>query len=286
MSGRADHRADGPRVGVVSEGQRLRSCLWMIPNTLDFGVPPGASALPDVQAVVPLQALQVAARLQDWVAENAKTARAFLKRVDAVVPLTHPLQSIRIRELPRPIKGRGTTAGNPVLAAQDWLKPALSGADMGLISEAGLPAVADPGAELVRAAHEAGVTVRPLSGPSSLMMALSASGLNGQSFAFVGYLPTQADERLRSLRELEAHSGRWNQTQIAIETPYRNTAMLEALKRGLQPQTRLAVAIGLTLPSEAIWSASVSEWRKSAGRSALPDQLPSDVPAVFLFLAR
>jgi 16S rRNA (cytidine1402-2'-O)-methyltransferase len=228
------------------------------------------------------------------VAENAKSARALLKRVDAVAPLARPLQDSEIRELPRPRKGSGGGAGDPVLGP-DWLAPALDGQDMGLVSEAGLPAVADPGAALVRAAHMAGVPVRPLSGPSSLMLALAASGLNGQSFAFVGYLPTAAGERTQRLRELEGHSRRWQQTQIVIETPYRNCALLSGLRESLQPDTLLSVACGITLPGEAIWTEQVQAWRHSANRPAQgpasgarcpPVELPSDVPAVFMFLAR
>lgn len=268
--------------------------LWLMPNTLDLGTLRDGAAPPDLQTVLPLQALQVAAGLSCWVAENAKSARALLKRVHAVVPLARPLQDITIRELPRPRKGAGDGAADPVLGA-DWLSPALGGQDMGLVSEAGLPAVADPGAALVRAAHLAGVPVRPLSGPSSLMLALAASGLNGQSFAFVGYLPTAPVERAQRLRELEGHSRRWQQTQLVIETPYRNTALLAGLREALQPGTLLSVACGVTLPSEAIRTADVLAWRQAASSKAseavtgprgLPVELPADIPAVFMFLAR
>ncbi|HEY1091460.1 MAG TPA: SAM-dependent methyltransferase, partial [Burkholderiaceae bacterium] len=157
--------------------------LYLVPNTLDFGV---EGAQTDLHEVLPLGAMQIAARLQDWAAENAKTARAFLKRVDAVVPLAQPLQSLSIQELPRPPKGR--PAGDDSAPWAALLKPTLEGRDVGLISEAGLPAVADPGARLVALAHRQGVEVVPLTGPSSLLLALAASGLNGQSFAFIGYL--------------------------------------------------------------------------------------------------
>ena len=181
-------------------------------------------------------------------------------------------------------KGGASAGAQPALSATDWLAPALAGQDMGLMSEAGLPAVADPGAQLVELAHAVGVPVRPLSGPSSLMLALAASGLNGQSFAFVGYLPTDAAQRLQRLRELEQQSRRWRQTQLVIETPYRNTALLAALREGLQPGTRLCVACGLTLAQEAVWTADVGQWRGHQ-RPGLPTALPADVPAVFLFLA-
>src|SRR5205085_6039564 len=127
-------------------------------------------------------------------------------------------------------------------------RPALEGGcDIGLICEAGMPAIADPGAALVSAAHAAGLTVVPLSGPSSLLLALAASGLNGQSFAFVGYLPVDASERATRIRELEAASRRASQTQLIIETPYRNEALLAGLLAALQPATRVSVSCGLTL---------------------------------------
>ncbi|MFM2052090.1 MAG: hypothetical protein RL456_127 [Pseudomonadota bacterium] len=250
--------------------------LWLVPNTLDLGTLGGDRPAPDLQEVLPLGAIRVAAGLGHWVAENARSARALLKRVDAVVPLAQPLQAVSIRELPRPPKGRGAAVPAADLAA--LLVPALAGHDLGLVSEAGLPAVADPGAELVRAAHARGLAVMPLSGPSALILAVAASGLNGQSFAFVGYLPTEAGERARRLRELEAHARRWRQTQLLIETPYRNAAMLEALLAVLQPGTWLSVAVGLTLEGGSVRTRTVAQWREA------PPALPADVPAVFAFL--
>lgn len=250
-----------------------RGRLILMPNTLDFGLPEARWA--DLQAALPLQVIEIAAGLGHWVAENAKTARAFLKRVDQVVPLDRPLQEIAITELPRPPKGR-------TQERIDWhalLAPALAGHALGLISEAGLPAVADPGAHLVQAAHAAGLAVVPLSGPSSLVLALAASGLNGQSFAFIGYLPVDATERTKRLRDLEAHSRRWQQTQLLIETPYRNRALFDALLRDLAPATRLSISCGLTLPEGWTLTHTVADWRQ-AGVS-----LPADVPAVFAFLA-
>lgn len=248
--------------------------LFLVPTTLDFGVAADA----DLREVLPLGALRTAATLQHWVAENAKTTRAFLKRVDAVLPLAQPLQALSIVELPRPPKGRdGAAAAPPDL--RPLLAPAVAGEDMGLISEAGLPAIADPGAELVRAAHALQVPVVPLSGPSSLLMALGASGLNGQSFAFVGYVPVEAAQRMSRLRELEAWSRKAGQTQLMIETPYRNAALLAALLATLQPQTRLSVSCGLTLANAWTRSDSVARWRSH------PSELPADVPAVFALLA-
>ena len=249
-----------------------RGSLYLVPNTLDFGVPGDA---PDVQDVLPASVIRTAARLTHWVAENAKTTRAFLKRVDAVVPLVQSLQALAIVELPRPQKG---ARGAPAADLTALLAPALQGHDIGLISEAGLPAVADPGAALVQAAHAAGIQVIALPGPSSLLLALAASGLNGQSFAFVGYLPVEASERGSRIRELEALSRRANQTQLMIETPYRNETLLGALLAHLQPGTRVSVSCGLTLPSSFTRTDSVQGWK------ARPTALPADVPAVFSLL--
>jgi 16S rRNA (cytidine1402-2'-O)-methyltransferase len=251
-----------------------RGSLYLVPNTLDFGA---KSGVPPLQQVLPLGVIEIAARLPHWVAENAKTTRAFLKRVDTVVALARPLQAIDIRELPRPQKGRAAT-----VAAEEWstlLAPAHAGNDLGLISEAGLPAVADPGAALVDAAHRAGLRVVALPGASSLLLALAASGLNGQSFAFVGYLPVDAAERGARIRELEALSRRERQTQLMIETPYRNEALLAALLAHLDGSTRLAVSCGLTLDSAFTRTDSVAHWK------AAPTTLPADLPIVFSLLA-
>ena len=246
--------------------------LVLVPNTLDFGAEAG-----DLEQVLPLGVLRRAAALRHWVAENAKTTRAFLKRVDALVPLAQPLQSLLITELPRPRKG--APAGPPTDDLRPLLAPALAGDDVGLISEAGMPAVADPGAALVEAAHRLGVPVLPLAGPNSLMLALAASGLNGQSFAFVGYLPVEAAARGARLKELEALSRRSGQTQLVIETPYRNPTLLDALLATLSGTTRLSVSCGLTLADGWTRSMTVAQWR------AAPVALPDRLPAVFAFLA-
>lgn len=255
-----------------------RGRLWLVPNALDFGLPAGheRAALDDL---LPLGVLRTAARLSHWVCENAKTTRAFLKRIDAIVPLAAPLQSLVIVELPRPPKGG---AAPPAIGRETWVRllaPALDGHDLGLLSEAGLPAVADPGSGLVQAAHALGLEVIALPGASSLLLALAASGLQGQSFAFVGYLPVDAVARAQRIRDLETLSRRQAQTQLMIETPYRNQALLEALLAHLQPATRLAVACGLTVPGGFNRSATVADWRRSGG------SLPADVPAVFSMLA-
>jgi 16S rRNA (cytidine1402-2'-O)-methyltransferase len=246
--------------------------LLLVPSPLDLGTEPV-----DLADLLPLGVLRRAAALAHWVAEDARSARALLKRVDALVALALPLQAIQILELPRPRKG----SREPVPAAA-WaalLQPALAGHDLGLVSEAGLPAVADPGAALVAAAHAAGIEVQPLAGASSLLLALAASGLNGQSFAFVGYLPQDAAARTARLRELEATSRRLVQTQLLIETPYRNAALLSALLAVLAPATRLSVSVGLTLPGGWTRSDTIGGWRTR------PVSLPDRVPAVFCLLA-
>ncbi len=248
--------------------------LLLVPNTLDLGT----AHAPPLDAVLGTQVITEASRLTHWVAEDAKVARAFLKRVAEHTPLTLPLQSIQIHELPRPPKGRAAAPDPHALTP--LLAPALQGHDIGLISDAGLPAVADPGALLVAAAHAAGLRVWPLAGASSLMLALAASGLDGQRFAFAGYLPTDAAERMARVRSLEAVSRREQQTQIAIETPYRNAALAAALIEVLHPATRLSIACGVTLPGGWCLTRPVSAWRQ-----APPQFTDKHLPAVFLWLA-
>lgn len=249
--------------------------LYLVPNALDLGAESASTALEDV---LPLGVIRTAARLEHWIVENAKSTRAFLKRVDAVVALGRPLQSISIVVLQRPPKG-----GQPRTSGSDpaaLLAPAMNGEDIGLLSEAGLPAVADPGSDVVRSAHSLGLKVVALPGASSLLLALAASGHNGQSFSFVGYLPVDAGARSARILELEAVSRRASQTQLMIETPYRNTALLDALIDNLQAGTWLAVSCGLTLRDGFTRSETVAGWRQR--RSSLP----SDVPAVFSLLGR
>ena len=253
--------------------------LYLVPTPLDHGCDPQAP----ITDVLPLGTLQVAARLTHWISENAKSTRAFLKRVDVLAPLALPLQAQSITELPRAVHKKGDH--DPKSAPPDarpLLAAALQGHDIGLISEAGMPAVADPGSSVVRAAHELGLQVVPLVGPISLMLALAASGLNGQHFAFVGYLPREGPARLQRIQELEKLALRTGQTQLFIETPYRNAALLQALAQALQPGTRLAVASGLTLPAPQVRSLAVRQWRTlltDTGSAAGP----WDQPAVFAF---
>lgn len=257
----------------MTHGVQSGGALVLVPNTLDSGMPSQAAEL---QEVLPLGVIRVAAKLTYWVAENAKSTRAFLKRVDAIVPLAQPLQSLNITELPRAAKGHHHA---PIVNLLPMLEPTRSGHDVGLISEAGLPAVADPGAALVHVAHAAGIKVLTLPGPSAIVLAVAASGLNGQCFAFTGYLPVDSIQRAARIKELEALSRRARQTQVMIETPYRNQALLAALTTHLRADTELSVSCGLTLPSGFNRSNKVARWRSE------PLELPNDVPAMFALLA-
>ena len=243
--------------------------LYLVPAPLDFGCTPQ----PDLQNSMPMGTLTVAARLPCWICENAKSTRAYLQRVDKVVPLQRAIQTLQIQELPREVHKKGVHQGN--FDARHLLAPALAGNDVGLVSEAGMPAVADPGSSVVRAAHELGIEVLPLTGPVSLLLALAASGLNGQNFAFVGYLPQDGTERIARIRELESLALKTGQTQLFIETPYRNAAMLQALLQTLQHNTRLAISSGLTLERGACLSDSAKNWRQKAS------PLDNSTPAVF-----
>jgi 16S rRNA (cytidine1402-2'-O)-methyltransferase len=246
--------------------------LYLVPTPLDFGCEVDAG----LGAALPTQTIAVAAGITHWITENAKSTRAFLKRVGAQQPLAAPLQEQQITELPREVHKKGDHDAGGGFDARPMLAAALQGHDIGLVSEAGMPAIADPGSSLVRAAHALGLEVVPLVGPISLMLALAASGLNGQNFAFVGYLPADPTGRAQRIRELEALAHKTGQTQLCIETPYRNAALLQGLLQALKPSTRLAVACGMTLPQQKVASALVSDWKKRS------PELPLDLPAVFL----
>jgi 16S rRNA (cytidine1402-2'-O)-methyltransferase len=259
--------------------------LYLVPTPLDFGC--DKAVWSPIEAVLPRGTLEVAARLPHWVSENAKSTRAFLQRVALPCPLALPLQHIDIQELPRQVHKQGDHrvggGGASGFDPQALLKPAQAGHDMGLISEAGMPAIADPGSSVVRAAHALGIPVEPLVGPVSLMLALAASGMNGQQFAFVGYLPQEASARVQQLKTLEALARQTGQTQLFIETPYRNAALLQSALQTLHPDTRLAVMSGMTLgtagqatPQQRQHSACVRDWKRH------PPSLALNWPAVFL----
>ena len=237
--------------------------LYLAPTPLDHGT---GQTVP-LDAVLPAHTLRIEAGLTHWICENAKSARAFLGRVNAVQPLALPIRQHTIIELPRAVhkKGDHHPAG---FDARPLLEPALNGQDVGLISEAGMPAVADPGSSVVRAAHDLGIEVVPLAGPVSILLALAASGLNGQHFAFVGYLPQEADLLAARIRQLESAAWASGQTQLFIEAPYRNAALLRALAAHLKPQTRLAVSSGLTLEGGWTQSQPVAHWRAEVGRAS------------------
>ena len=211
----------------------------------------------DPQDALPAPAIATIRGLRDFVVENAKSARAFLGA------------------LGMPVRELGIVA---IDDKADLLAPLRAGRPMGLLSEAGCPAIADPGAQLVEAAHREGFRVVPLIGPSSITLALMASGLEGQRFAFCGYLPREPGPRAKRIRELETRSRRERETEIFIETPYRNDALLSALLDACAPATRLCVAADLTLASESIHTRSIAEWRRT--KSAVGKR-----PAVFLLLA-
>jgi len=226
--------------------------LFLLPSDL------GDASTP----VIPIASLVVAHRLTHFIAENPKSARAFLKRI----AYPHALSTVTITTLDK---------DTPVAAIAGLLQPLLEGVDTALVSEAGCPAVADPGALLVRAAHEAGIPVVPLVGPSAILLALMASGLNGQRFSFHGYLPVDAAARAARIRELEQRSKREDATQIFIETPYRNDQLLHSLLEHCTGNTLLCIAADLTQPSESIATRTIAAWRK---------KLPAlnKRPAVFL----
>ena len=234
-------------------------------------VPLGELAEADPSQSLPATLLPVIRELRHFVVENAKSARAFLKTVGMPVPIAE----LDIRELP----GRGKI-GKSGANTTDWdalLAPAQDGAPIGLLSEAGCPAVADPGADLVHRAHSLGYRVIPHIGPSSLLLALMASGLGGQCFAFHGYLPQEASERQKAIKRLENSSKCADQTQIVIETPYRNANLYNSLIEHLQPETRLCIAVSLTTTEESIRTLAVSAWRKA------PPPVLDKRPTVFLF---
>jgi 16S rRNA (cytidine1402-2'-O)-methyltransferase len=243
----------------------MNGTLYLIPNSLG----PGA-----LDEVLPASVRQTTAQLDYFIAENAKTARAFLKLVSTTHPLEKPLQEIEIREL------NINTAASEL---PSLLAPLLAGRNAGLVSEAGVPAVADPGADLVRLAHQKNIQVKPLVGPSSILLALMASGLNGQSFAFQGYLPTDSGQRANRLRQLEQRSRQEKQTQIFIETPYRNEAMLEAIANHCTSSTLLTVATDLTLETESVRTQPVQIWKNEITAGRFPDFKKK--PTVFLLLA-
>jgi 16S rRNA (cytidine1402-2'-O)-methyltransferase len=255
--------------------------LYLVPAPLDFGCADDQQT--PITNVIPEATLRAAASIRHWICENAKSTRAVLNRIALHHPLACTLQEMTITELPREAhkKGDHAAASDPKSHAEIMLDKALQGFDIGLISEAGMPAIADPGSSVVRAAHAIGIEVVPLVGPISLMLALAASGLNGQNFAFNGYLPQDSAARKLQIQAFEKLALRTSQSQIFIETPYRNAALLSDLIAVLQPTFRLACSVGVTLPSAQTVSMLVKDWRTSKG---LADSLlAAKLPAIFSF---
>lgn len=250
----------------------MTGILYLIPNTLAALVPGQEGSL---GLIIPDEVQALTSCLDYFIAENAKTTRAHLKLISTVKPLCKPIQEILISELNVNTEARALPA---------LLEPLKEGRNAGLISEAGVPAVADPGANLVRLAHEAAIPVRPLVGPSSLLLAVMASGLNGQSFAFNGYLPTDAAQRTKRIKFLEERSRQDKQTQLFIETPYRNAALLAAIVNACQGSTLVSTATDLTLQSETIRTQTVAKWKGDIA-SGKTENLHKR-PTVFLMLAQ
>ncbi len=228
-----------PTRPVIRIEAALMPTLYLLPAPLG----------PDALHTLSPYAISLMHRLEYFIAERAKTARHFLKRTN----LPHPISTLTIYELDK---------RTPPSEWQRFLDPALQGHDIGLLSEAGMPGIADPGSRIVTLAHETGIRVEPVTGPSSILLALIASGLSGQNFCFHGYLPAKRSELTRQLSRLESLSKRFRQTQIFMETPYRNTAVVQEALNTLNPDTRFGIACDLTLPTEYIMTRTVSHWKK------------------------
>lgn len=218
----------------------MSGTLYLIPSPLGPG---------PLEQVLPEATRRIAAGLTTFIVEHPKTARAFLKQLNTSLPLQQ-LRLLELHEHTRPAD------------LQVLLAPLLAGEDVGLMSEAGCPAVADPGADLVRLAHARGIRVRPLVGPSSILLALMGSGLVGQRFSFHGYLPAKADARAKALRELERRAEREDAAQVFIETPYRNQVMLGSILDTCREDTLLCLAWDLSLATEQIHTHRIEDWKR------------------------
>ncbi len=214
--------------------------LYLIPSTL------GPSS---IEYSIPSEVVSIINQIDLFVVEKPKTARAFLKQVGYEKPISEAQMAV--------LDKRSTQDD-----AMETFMELMQGKNLGILSEAGAPGVADPGSILVKIAHENNIKVTPLVGPSSFVLALMASGLNGQGFSFHGYLPINGGERVRKLKELERNARSHKQTQIFMETPYRNEAMFESVLKACHPNTQLCIACDLTLPTEYIKTASVNDWKK------------------------
>ena len=227
--------------------------LYLIPTTL------GESG---TAHVIPSEVTAIVKNIRYFIVENIRTARRYLRKLDPGLNIDE-LQFFELNQ---------HTDSHTV---ESYLDPILQGFDMGIISEAGCPGVADPGAEVVKYAHIRHIRVIPMVGPSSILLSLMASGMNGQNFAFIGYIPVKGTERVKAIREIEKKSAQENQTQIFIEAPYRNAPLINDLIKTLADQTRLCVACDLTLETEFIKTQTVAQWKKE-----IPDL--NKRPAIFL----
>ena len=231
--------------------------LYLIPTTLGDD---------NITKVLPADVISLAQQLEIFVVENEKTARHFL----STIKISKPVRELKLLTL------NEHTTDKEVF---ELLKPLLAGFDVGLMSEAGCPGIADPGAKLAELAHRKGIRVTPLVGPSSILLSLMASGFNGQRFTFLGYIPADKAARIQRLKDLEKNSSKYNETQIFIETPYRNQHLLEDILAHCNAATKLCIACNISLESELIASKTIVEWKKYA----LPDLHKK--PTVFLLLA-
>lgn len=228
--------------------------LYLIPTTL------GDTA--ETADVIPVKVNELINKIDEYIVENEKSARHYLKKLG----IKKPLQEIILHPLNQHTQAHEIST---------YLNSILQGKDIGVISEAGCPGVADPGADVVKLAHEKNIDVIPLVGPSSILMSLMASGFNGQNFAFNGYLPKERGERIKKIKDLEMLVYKRKQTQMFIETPYRNMHLLEDLLGACENKTKLCIACDITLPSEFIKTKSVFDWKKQ-----LPDI--NKRPTIFL----
>jgi len=231
----------------------MQPTLYLIPTTLGDIF---------IENVIPAFVSQIINTIDDYIVENEKSAKHYLKKLG----IAKPLQEIKLYPLNQHTK---------IEEMQSYLNPLLSGKNMGMISEAGCPCIADPGAEIVRIAQQKKTKVVPLVGPSSIILALMASGLNGQNFAFNGYLPIEKSEKIKKIKSLESLSRQTNQTQIFIETPYRNEKFLQDILTSCNENTMLCIAADITLPSEFICTKTIREWKNN-----IPDL--NKKPTIFL----
>ncbi|GAO28714.1 SAM-dependent methyltransferase [Geofilum rubicundum] len=213
--------------------------LYLIPNTLGSA---------ETGQTIPSEVAQMAVKLRHFIVEDLRTARRYLRLLDRQMDIDGS-QFFMLNKRTSPAQW------------SEYLKPLKAGHDVGIISEAGCPGVADPGAEVVKMAHEAGIQVVPMVGPSSILLAMMASGMNGQSFAFVGYIPIKKEDRLKMIKQLENRSRNEHQSQLFIETPFRNNHLAQDIINSCAPKTRLCIACNLTMPDEYVVTKTIAQWK-------------------------